>query len=225
MYKKKIITSEDGSTSIALLDQNEQYHSIHGAIQESEHIFIKHGLQRISLERNTIHILEIGMGTGLNVLLSFLFAQEQELQIHYTALEKYPLEEEWTSAMNYAEKLHHSPNAKQIYEAIHSCKWNTEISLSDRFKFIKINKGAQDINYQDLSFDLVYHDAFNPDLEPSLWSEELFNKFYAAMKTPSILTTYSTKGIVKRALKSAGFIIEKKPGPIGKREILNALKK
>ena len=223
MYQKKIILSDDGSHTIELVGMNEQYHSTHGAIQESNHVYIKHGLERIAVNKREISILEVGMGTGLNVLLSWMLAQKHDLKINYHSIEAFPIGEEIWSQLNYTQKLH-QPNLQEIFNSIHSSPWSKKINLEDDFVFIKMEEPIQESILPENMFDVVYFDAFNPDLEPNLWTEEVFQKVYNSMKKNSILTTYSTKGMVKRALKSCGFKIEKKPGPIGKREILNALK-
>jgi len=224
MYQKRIITSEDGSHTIELIGKDEQYHSTHGAVQESNHVYIRHGLERIAESRKQIHILEVGMGTGLNVLLTFQYAMKQQLDIHYTAVEAYPLEETIYQQLNYSHMIDNDDSLASIFNRIHDSQWNEEISLNNTFRFIKIDQKIQEVSLKDNYFNLVYHDAFNPDLEPDLWDEELFHKIYKSMTPESVLSTYSTKGIIKRALKACGFSIQKKPGPPGKREILNAVK-
>ena len=223
MYKKKIIISADGSHTIELIGKNEQYHSTYGAIQESQHVYIKNGLAQLDTKNKNIHILEVGMGTGLNVLLSYQYAQQHHLNIHYTAVEAYPLEEEIWSRLNYPQSIS-GQQLGDVYRNIHQLDWNKDDSLSENFILHKVNRGIEDIDLSAESYDLVYFDAFNPDLEPMLWTEKLFKKIFDSMKYLGLLTTYSTKGIVKRALKSSGFHIDKKPGPPGKREILNAIK-
>jgi len=223
MYQKRIITSEDGSHTIELIGQNEQYHSTHGAIQESNHVYIKHGLERISQEKETVSILEVGMGTGLNVLLTWLYAKENGLKIKYHAIEAYPIEKEIWQQLNYSKQVD-LLKAKEIFSKIHLSNWNEAIDLDSDFSFKKMEESIIDSQLASEAYDVVYFDAFNPDLEPELWSANLFGKIYSSMKPESVLSTYSTKGIVKRAMKNCGFKIEKKPGPPGKREILNAVK-
>jgi len=223
MYEKKIILSEDGSHSIELIGQNEQYHSVHGAIQESKHVYIKHGLEKIAQSQSEINILEVGMGTGLNVLLTWLYAIEHDLKIKYIAIEAYPIEEHIWSKLNYPQLLRNS-EAADIFRKIHSTNWGIETTLNKHFHFTKRDELIQESILPSDNIDVVYYDAFNPDLEPELWTKDVFEKIFKSMKKPSVLSTYSTKGIVKRALKTCGFKIEKKPGPPGKREILNAVK-
>jgi tRNA U34 5-methylaminomethyl-2-thiouridine-forming methyltransferase MnmC len=222
MYRKKLIITEDGSHSIELVGQEEQYHSVHGAIQESQHVYIDYGLHQIAKDKDSISVLEIGMGTGLNVLLTYLYSQKNDINIKYHTLEPYPLEEDIWEQLNYTRQLSCS-DCQEVFDKIHSSKWNDHYQLSDSFEFFKEDTGIIERELQG-KYDVIYFDAFNPDLEPNLWTEEVFRKIYESMNQNSLLTTYSTKGIVKRALKSCGFKIDKKPGPTGKREILNAWK-
>ncbi len=223
MYQKRIIKSEDGSHTIELIGQNEQYHSTHGAIQESNHVYIKHGLERITQNADTISILEVGMGTGLNVLLTWIYAKKHHLKVNYYAIEAFPVEEEIWRQLNYA-TLQNESDSEEIYDRIHQSAWNETTELAKDFKFKKIEDSILEHQLPKTEFDVVYFDAFNPDLEPKLWTSDVFENIFSSMKNESVLSTYSTKGIVKRAMKSCGFKIEKKPGPPGKREILNAVK-
>jgi tRNA U34 5-methylaminomethyl-2-thiouridine-forming methyltransferase MnmC len=222
-YKRKIILTADGSHSIELVDMNEHYHSVHGAIQESQHVFIEYGLKQIAEFKNEISILEIGMGTGLNVLLTYIFGVESNYKVKYLALEPYPIQEDTWQQLNYTHQLK-LPDLQNNFELLHSSEWDEQNTLSESFIFEKQQKSILDIRF-DQKFDLVYFDAFNPDLEPFLWSESVFKKIYQSMSKDGLLTTYSTKGIVKRAMKSCGFSIKKQPGPEGKREILNGWKR
>ena len=73
-------------------------------------------------------------------------------------------------------------------------------------------------------YDVIYFDAFSPEAQAELWTTDIFTKLFATLKKGGVMTTYSCKGSVKRALKQAGFSIEKLPGPPGKREFLRATK-
>lgn len=224
IYDRKLILSDDGSHTIELVGVNEQYHSTHGAIQESEHVYIKNGLQSVLADRNEIHILEVGMGTGLNVLLTYKFAIENNIKIFYHAIEAYPVSSQLWNELNYVLQIG-DESLVRVFNDIHTTNWGEEIKLNDDFVLLKKEERIQESVFGENRFELVYFDAFNPDLEPDLWTAEVFRNIYKSMRSNSVLSTYSTKGIVKRALKSCGFLIEKKPGPPGKREILNAVKK
>ena len=222
--QRKIILTQDGSSSLFVEDLNEHYHSIHGAVQESKHIFIQAGLLSEPLSPlKTINILEIGFGTGLNALLTYFSALENHKIIHYTAIEKYPLTSQEIQSLNYTDLLEYS-SAKDVFQKIHKTSWEKPEKISKNFILCKQEQSALKVSYPCNSFDLVYFDAFAPDVQPELWKEELFGKIYQSMKPQSVLVTYSTKGIVKQALKNTGFQLEKLPGPKGKREILQAKK-
>lgn len=222
--KRKIILTEDGSSSLFVEDLNEHYHSIHGAVQESMHIFIQAGLlSKYVQDLETIHILEIGFGTGLNALLTYFSALENHKTIHYTTIEPYPLTLEEVQLLNYADFTEQS-SAEFVFQQIHKAPWEDTEKISNHFSICKHRQSALEVPYPFENFDLVYFDAFAPDVQPELWQEELFEKIHQSMKAESIFVTYSTKGIVKQALKNTGFQLEKLPGPKGKREILRAMK-
>ena len=211
--------TEDGSHTLFVPGIDECYHSTHGAIQESKHIFIDAGLKQCP--KNEIRILEIGFGTGLNAFLTLLEAEWSEKHIHYTSLELYPVETGKALQLNYPEQL--APEKRQAFEEMHTADWNVEISISPFFKLNKLEADFTGFNLKD-HYDVVYFDAFSPEKQPEMWSRELFEKIYAHCNPGAILTTYCAKGIVRRAMQSAGFLVERLPGPPGKREILRGRK-
>ncbi len=210
--------SDDGSTTFYRPDIDEHYHSTHGALQESMHIFINAGLKH--LPGKAIRILEVGFGTGLNALLTLLEAPDKEIVYH--TLERYPLSPQMVSKINYPQRLKH-PDAQTFFNLMHQARWDTPRAITPHFELLKMEQDL--LTYRpDSLFDLIYFDAFGPDKQPELWTPAVFEKLGKAMRPGGILTTYSVKGTVKRALKSAGFTIEKIPGPPGKREIIRATK-
>jgi tRNA U34 5-methylaminomethyl-2-thiouridine-forming methyltransferase MnmC len=220
MKNRKQIITEDGSSSFYLENFDESFHSKHGAIQESQHIYIGNGLELFK-NSDRVNILELGFGTGLNSLLSYQFAKENNIRINYTAIELYPLQQYEINKLNYQSSL--EIEAK-IFDKIEFCEWHTKVEISEFFSLRKLEMDIKELDFPSDSFDLVYFDAFNPDIQPELWTEDVFKRLYKTMNITSFLLTYSVKGFVKRNLKSAGFKIEKLPGPIGKREILRAIR-
>lgn len=226
--ERKIITTSDGSHSIFVPELNEHYHSIHGAIQESNHVFIEAGLKQISKDRSEINILEIGMGTGLNVLLTFFETANSSLKITYTAIEAFPIKEDLVKELNYADLLSPSESIsnselQQIFNKIHSSEWNKEIFISKNFMLHKVNDELKNVELKN-KFDLIYFDAFGPPVQPEMWTEEIFQKIADTTAPKGILVTYCAKGEVKRTLKKVGFTVESIPGPPGKREMIRAVK-
>ncbi len=217
--KKPILTS-DGSHTLFNHKVGEHYHSTFGAVTESEHIFIRAGLDAMPLELKKISVLEIGLGTGLNALLALKWAEKQKRAIGYFAVEAFPLEKEIVSKLNYAEVL---GVASEKFIAIHAAK-NRIVEISGYFTIESRQITLQQAVLPPNHFDVVFFDAFSPDVQPEMWTEACFVKIAESMKTEGVLTTYSCKGTVKRALKAAGFQIEKLPGPPGKREFLRAVK-
>lgn len=222
--ERKIIFTGDGSHSISVPELNVTYHSMHGAIQESMHVFIEAGLRASGLfEWTGVHsILEMGFGTGLNALLSLAEADKHRCRLYYTAIDLYPLEQASIQQLNYCDQPGLT-SYKSLFEKMHSVDWEEMYEITDSFRLTKRKCDLLSFKTDDL-FDIIYFDAFAPSVQPELWTEQVFEKLYHLLKNQGILVTYSSKGDVRRAMQAAGFIIEKIPGPKGKREMVRARK-
>ncbi len=222
--QREIITTADGSKTIHLVEWNEHYHSIHGAIQEANHVFIKHGLlffKESFPETKPINILEIGFGTGLNAFITLLEAKKLNLEIDYIGVEAFPISSEELETMNYSEQL--EVDGTDAFKKLHQVTWEEKHQITPYFQLTKQKKTFFDIEDRG-QFDLIYFDAFGARVQPELWTETIFQKMYDALKTNGMLVTYSAKGSVRRAMLATGFQVEKLPGPPGKREMLRAIK-
>mgnify|MGYP000474706744 CR=1 FL=1 len=215
----QIIRTNDGSDTYYCPHANEHYHSVHGAITESLHVFITNGL--LQCTKRSVSVLEVGFGTGLNALLTCIQALKQQIQINYTAIEKNPLCSDELSALNYGKLL--GPEAGIWFSAIHECRWNITAPIHAGFI---LHKQTGDINNMTLSgmYDVVYYDAFSPGAQPEMWTGHIFSNLFNHMLPGAVFTTYSAKGAVRRLLQSAGFTVHRLSGPAGKREMLNAIK-
>ncbi len=222
--KTEIIKTADGSHSIYVKELDEHYHSIHGAIQESKHVFIEMGLKytAATIPNSEMTILEIGLGTGLNAFLTFIESKKTDSLINYTSIEAYPISAEIAHQLNYLDLLNEQKN-ESIFNEIHTCEWNKKNWISNQFTFRKIQNTLQQIVFDD-TYNLIYFDAFGPRVQPEMWTEEVFAKLYAATLPNGCLVTYCAKGEVKRTLKKVGFIVETLQGPPGKREMVRAIK-
>lgn len=231
MLTREIVTTEDGSSTIFLPEWNESYHSKHGAIQEANHVFIQNGLALMK-EKQAISILELGFGTGLNVLMSALFAKNNEWSLRYTSLEKFPVLEQEFSGLNYAEAIRKldpekavdSTQMQQLYRTIMQTEWHHFQEIQPNFQLKKVETDFFAFEYPSETYDLVYFDAFGARVQPELWTENMFEKIYGSMKKDGVLTTYASNGNARRAMIAVGFQVEKRPGPPGKREMLIAIK-
>lgn len=218
--KRQIIQTSDGSTTIHLPDWNENYHSKHGAIQEAKHVFIKNGLSLF--EGESVSILEIGFGTGLNAFITFLEAQNNDQSIDYVGVEAYPVSFEEVQQMNYVSELD-AENESEIFKMMHESEWDATNKISDTFSLTKRKQFFNEITDVQ-QFDLIYFDAFGYRVQPELWSTEIFQKMYNALKPGGYLVTYAARGVVKRSMQEVGFSVEKLEGPPGKREMFRAYK-
>jgi tRNA U34 5-methylaminomethyl-2-thiouridine-forming methyltransferase MnmC len=222
--KREIIVTEDGSHSVSIPDLNVTYHSIHGAIQESKHVFIEAGLNYLldGSSDEQITILEVGFGTGLNALLTAIEAKESTTSIYYLALEPFPISAEEANSLNYCERLEQN-DFWENFKRMHECEWNTSLVLTENILMHKSNYSLQELG-DVTKFNIIYYDAFAPSAQPELWTREIFQKLFHLLKPNGILVTYCSKGDVRRAMVAAGFDVEKLPGPPGKREMIRAIK-
>jgi len=216
----QIIDTEDGSHSILSEKFGVTYHSKHGAIQESMHVFIEAGLRVRMREAQALAVLGIGFGTGLNAFLTCLEADKQQVKIDYTAVEAYPLSTEIIHQLNYTAKLK-GADRDNFFDKIHHADWENRAAIHPYFSIEKNKMRFEEIDVKN-AFDVVFFDAFAPNSQPELWETPMFQKMYDALRLDGILTTYCAKGVVKRTLKSVGFQIESIPGPPGKREMTRA---
>ena len=217
---RRIITTNDGSHTLLVPELNEQYHSIHGAIKEAEHVFLKMGLDEfVRSNRVSVNVFEVGFGTGLNALLSAQWATSKQKRLAYTSIEKFPVSKKEFQQLNYGNIVHGS----EIYTKITDAKWNDFTTISNAFKLRKLKLDLRKDTLPN-GFDVVFFDAFAPNKQPELWDTLVFEKIYRIMRKNGLMVTYCCQGQAKRNMISAGFEVEKVPGPPGKREMLRARK-
>lgn len=221
----QIIETEDGSHSLYVPSLNETYHSFHGAIRESRHVFIKQGLEHWLLQnrKNNVRILEVGFGTGLNALLSIELASVQKVNIFYLTLEPYPLEDKVVKLLNYPTLLQNE-SLREYFSLLHASSWNKPTVLDRFFTIQKQLIKLEEFNAEEHKFDVVFFDAFAPNKQAELWTYEMLEKVYTLLAPSGTLVTYCAKGQLKRDLKSIGFKLETLPGPPGKKEMVRGRK-
>lgn len=226
MREVKVIRTEDGSSSLFLPELNESYHSFHGALAESQHVYIKKGLDyRVEQqpEIKEVVILEVGFGTGLNALLALEAAEKHSLSIKFTTLEPFPLNESVTRQLNYGQLVARGAYEKEFH-ALHAAPWQEETAITPHFKLWKHQSRLEDFTAPEESFDLVFFDAFAPNKQAELWEKELLEKVVKLMSSGAVFTTYCAKGQLKRDLKSLGLRVDTLPGAPGKLEMVRAVK-
>lgn len=223
----KIIVTEDGSHSLYDIDLKETYHSFHGALNESRHVFIEKGLRHWRNKEglpDSMSIFEVGFGTGLNALLALQFAEDHKIKVNYHTLEPHPLNNEVVEQLNYANSLADGAFKKKFL-AIHDCAWEQTESISQHFNIYKSATTLQEVNGKlDHHFDVIFFDAFAPNKQAEMWALELIRKTYHLLKEGGVFVTYSAKGQLKRDLKAVGYTLETLAGPPGKKEMVRATK-
>jgi tRNA U34 5-methylaminomethyl-2-thiouridine-forming methyltransferase MnmC len=217
----QLIKTKDDSHTLFVPEMDEHYHSIFGAIQESQHVFINAGFKYSG--SNNIKIFEVGFGTGLNTLLTIIEAMGSGTEIYYYSIDNYYLDIKIIQQLNYPDILELNDIHRNLFYRIHSEPCNKEIKLTDNFTLKKLKSDFTKFNIT-FQYDLVYFDAFAPEKQPEMWSRDIFEKIYNNLSDEGLLVTYCAKGIVKRILRSAGFNVRGIPGPAGKREMIRAHK-
>ena len=220
----KIITTEDGSHSLYHEGLKETYHSFHGALQESVHVFIEKGLRfwrtKSGLPKEA-DIFEVGFGTGLNALLAAQFAIENQVKINFTSVEPFPLGLEIIDQLNYTQLIGED-NLKAVFEELHKADWGKAVEINPYFTIHKVKSKLEDFQTEE-RFDVLFFDAFAPSKQAELWEVDLLKKCSDLMRSGGVFTTYSAKGQLKRDLKSIGFEVETLPGPPGKKEMVRGI--
>lgn len=220
---REVIITGDGSPTLFVPELNEHYHSIHGALNESLHVFIQNGLIHQLTIHQHIHLLEIGLGTASNLLLTINAMNNSPIKVHYEALEPFPIQPGIVAQLTdlYAQQFSTSAT---LFQSIHQQPANIALQINPQFKFTRIEEKLENAILLP-QYNLVYFDAFGPRAQPEMWDKSNFEKIYAAMEQDGTLVTYCAKGEVRRNLQAVGFLVERLPGPPGKREMLRATKK
>jgi tRNA U34 5-methylaminomethyl-2-thiouridine-forming methyltransferase MnmC len=216
---ERLRLTDDGSHSLYNSQYGQHYHSTSGAVNESQHIYMRLGLlPLLQTAPTTVHIFEMGFGTGLNAFLSWQAADQLNKPVAYTGVEAFPVTLAEAARLNY-EQIIGNPGFMRLHEAA----WSEQHRLSDHFLFSKENVSILEYQAPKL-YDIIFYDAFDPKAQPELWTEEVLQKVAAQTRKGGVLVTYSSKGIVKRALAAAGFVVEKHKGPGKKWHVLKAIK-
>ncbi|MEQ8532090.1 MAG: tRNA (5-methylaminomethyl-2-thiouridine)(34)-methyltransferase MnmD [Imperialibacter sp.] len=218
-----LILTEDGSHSLKNEALNETYHSFHGAVQESAHVFIAMGLGHwCDHHDSSPRILEIGFGTGLNAFLSLIFAEEHQQEVYLESLETFPLPAEIYEALNYAEAVGNAEFG-HLFDQLHTSQWGEKAELTAHFSLKKVEAPVHEYS-PTTPFNIIYFDAFAPNKQPEMWTMDVLQKMYDSLAPGGFLVTYCAQGQFKRNLKQAGFTVEELPGPPGKKEMVRAVK-
>lgn len=223
MLPKKILT-KDGSYTLMHHTLDANYHSLHGAIQESSLVFIQNGLKyHLQTSGEDLNILEIGFGTGLNFLLTLENLWSHTTFWTYTGIEKYPIDWEIIDELRYTDGLRSEDQLRFMFKEVHIQRQGRLQLPHAMAKYKLVPSDFLAVEY-DHGYTLIYYDAFGPGVQENLWTVEMAQKMFDCLVPGGILVTYCVQGGWKRALKAVGFSIEKLPGPPGKREVLRAIK-
>lgn len=220
----EVRTTADGSSTLYVPALDEHYHSTHGAVQEAQHVYLGAALEpALAAATGPVRVLEIGFGTGLNALLTLQRSLTAGQAILYDTLENFPLSPAVIASLG-VERYILNPELQTLHARLHAASWQVAVPLGPRFTLCKLHAELQHVALPAEQYDVIYFDAFAPEKQPDMWTDDVFAQLYAAAAPGSRLTSYCAKGSFRRSLKAAGWLIEKLPGPVGKREMTRARK-
>ena len=220
MDNLEIITTLDGSHTLRNVQLNETYHSVHGAVQESLHVFIKNGTEyfRTTNQRDSVSVFEVGFGTGLNSLLTLQYAVRNNIRVRYSTIEAFPL------PGDVLEKLNYGGEDQKVFDAIHDAPWGEEVSVVPEFKLLKLQISLHYLASKH-ACDVIYFDAFAPSVQPDMWTITALDQVTSRLTEGGVFVTYSAKGQLKRDLQELGLQVETLPGPPGKNQMVRAIRR
>ncbi len=223
MSNLSIVTTADGSKTIFNAEVGENYHSKHGALQESQHVFLNAGLRYFlaGTDSTEVSVLEVGLGTGLNFLLSADFCTAKNIALHYTGIEAYPLSQEMIAQTGY--EAYVSAPMWQAFLKEYPNSLNRSVQLNLNVALFTAHTTLMDFNSEQ-QYDVIYFDAFAAIHQPEMWNEVAIQHTVQFLKPGGVFVTYAITGNLKRQLKALGLKVEKAPGAPGKREMLRATK-
>lgn len=220
-HPRKRVTTADGSHTLFVPALNEHYHSTHGAVQESRYVYVEHGL-KAHPATEALTVFELGFGTGLNALLASEYAQANGLALEFFSVEKYPLPVDEAATLDYMKEVRGLPAG--AFTRLHHAAWNTLEQVDENILLHKLLGDMESVALPPAYFDVLFHDAFAPQLQPSLWTQAMFEKLWAAAKPEAVWVTYCAQGQMRRNMQAAGWKVERLPGPPGKRHMMRARK-
>ena len=221
---KKIITS-DGSPTLYSISINEYYKSKHGALTESNYVFLNNGLDFWKRKNNKskCRIFEMGFGLGFNAYSTLVSNSIKNMKIEYNTIEAFPVEFEVIKSLNFDNYLNDIIDLN-LFLKLHSIPWGLKVNFNSSFNIFKIKSKIENYNFVN-KYDVIFYDAFGYRVQPELWSEDTLEPLLKSLNSNGVFVTYSCKGSVKRILESKGFSVKKIKGPPGKREMLRAYKR
>ncbi|TYR36013.1 tRNA (5-methylaminomethyl-2-thiouridine)(34)-methyltransferase MnmD [Sphingobacterium phlebotomi] len=219
----QFVTTGDGSSTLYHPGVGEHYHSKHGALQESQHVFLRSGLEFFLQKEkaSSVAVLEVGFGTGLNFLLTANHADTQRVDLQYVGIEAYPLNEEVIFKTGYENFV--KPEIWEIFRRNYGKAQMQEVAFTDSISLFVAHEKVLDF-HSIQKFDVIYFDAFAAVHQPDMWTTETLGRVCSFLRPGGVFVTYAITGNLKRTMKALGFVIEKAPGALGKREMLRAVK-
>lgn len=218
--------SKDGSSTLFSTQFGQYYHNPNGAISESTYLFFEQSGISSLLDTNpeSLAIFEVGFGTGLNFLLMLdLYLKNQcNFPLNFYSVEAFPISEKVSSELNYNTLLENDQLKDVLPNIFREVKQGKNTFFPITGKNIQLNlfnSLFEKIDSIDKKFDFIFHDAFSPDVNPELWTPEVFLRLASFSNPDVVLTTYCASSKARAAMAKAGWFLAKAQGALGKREM------
>ncbi len=218
----EIRKTDDGSTTIYSSTFNQNFHNKYGAATENRYVFFERsGILEALKSSKPITILEIGFGTGLNLILlaDFLHEITNPPRIVYQSVEAFPISSDLAKQLDFSDFVTFdlTKSLSAIFGELEPGQniFHPVQNLELRF----FNGFFKDFNASNLNADFIFFDAFSPKANPDLWTADVFKHLKELSSQDVILTTYSAAVQARAAMASGGWLVARAPGVLGKREM------
>lgn len=219
---------KDGSHTLFSEQFGQFYHNPNGAVAESWHVFFDQSDLRERLRSGAdVRILEVGFGTGLNLLLLCDLMAElgSSSQVLFQSVEAWPVDPAVVAQFNYGQFLKSVDESAALVTVFDELTHGSvDVEFTSQVH-VCVHCGLfESMIPQKTGFQYVFHDAFSPGVNAELWTSEVFKQIYDWCDEGATLTTYCAATKARNAMKDAGWTVNKAPGALGKREMSVARK-
>ncbi|MEX2602362.1 MAG: tRNA (5-methylaminomethyl-2-thiouridine)(34)-methyltransferase MnmD [Balneolaceae bacterium] len=225
----RIHLTEDGSHTLYSGHFGQYYHNPNGAIAESRHNFFDVPRLKERLERaGRFSILEMGFGTGLNLLLltELLEKLEHPPAVTFRSVEGYPISPERASSLNYPKLLGMENRPELLVSIFDKLKPGLNRFSVSGYLELELFIGPFEENPPPAElYDAIFFDPFSPEVNADMWAPSVFETLRDASSPDVLLSTYCAASGARAALAVAGWKVARTQGALGKREMTLAARR
>jgi len=189
---------------------DDPYFSLENGLAETRHTFLAgNGLPERFVPG--FHVAELGFGTGLNLLATYLAVEAAGAPgpLHYTSFEAFPM-----AADDIARALCAFPEVAAVADGLIEPWARGERRFPLGALQVEVIEGDARVTLPGWGgqADAWYLDGFSPAKNPELWGTDLMRAVGGHTATGGTFATYTAAGFVRRGLEAAGFVVDRRPG-------------